>query len=189
VAVPKAEELVATPYRHGGKQAAENFFLDGMTAALHNLARQAHPAFPVTIYYAFKQSDTKDDGGTHSTGWETFLEAVLARRLCAHRHLAHAHRAGCALDWHRHQRAGLQHRAGVPPARCGGRSHQPARVSAPVARAPARGAADHDRRQHRPEPIAPVDLAQAAIGPGMALYSQYPAVLNQDGTPCACTTR
>ncbi len=48
-----------------------------MTRAIHNLAEQAHPAFPVTIYYAFKQSDTKDDGGTHSTGWETFLEAVL----------------------------------------------------------------------------------------------------------------
>ncbi len=73
LAVPKAEELIATPYRHGSKQAAEVFFLDGMTAAMHNLAQQAHPAFPVTIYYAFKQSDTKDDGSsTHSTGWETF---------------------------------------------------------------------------------------------------------------------
>jgi putative DNA methylase len=77
LAVPKAEELIATPYRHGSKQAAEIFFLDGMSAAIHNLAQQAHPAFPVTIYYAFKQSDTKKEGGTHSTGWETFLEAVL----------------------------------------------------------------------------------------------------------------
>ena len=77
VAVPKAEELVATPYRHGGKTEAETFFLDGMTQAMHNLAEQAHPAFPVTIYYAFKQSDTADDSGTHSTGWVTFLEAVL----------------------------------------------------------------------------------------------------------------
>ena len=78
LAVPKAEELIATPYRHGSKEKAEVFFLDGMTAAMHNLAAQAHPAFPVTIYYAFKQSDTKKEGGgTHSTGWETFLEAVL----------------------------------------------------------------------------------------------------------------
>src|SRR5690606_28232570 len=75
--VPKAEELVATPYRHGGKESAEKFFLDGMTAALRNLANQAHSAFPVTIYYAFKQSETKADSGTSSTGWETFLEAVL----------------------------------------------------------------------------------------------------------------
>src|SRR5690606_25577657 len=77
LAVPKAEELVATPYRHGGKQEAEAFFLDGMTEALRNLAQQAHPAFPVPIYHAFKQSETKGEGGTSSTGWETFLEAVL----------------------------------------------------------------------------------------------------------------
>ena len=72
LAVPKAEELVATPYRHGGKEKAEAFFLDGMTQAMHRLAEQAHPAFPVTIYYAFKQSETDGDDGTASTGWETF---------------------------------------------------------------------------------------------------------------------
>ena len=78
LAVPKAEELVATPYRHGGKTEAEAFFLSGMTSAMHNLATLAHAAFPVTIYYAFKQSDTAQaDGATHSTGWETFLDAVL----------------------------------------------------------------------------------------------------------------
>ena len=72
LAVPKAEELVATPYRHGGKEKAEAFFLDGMTQAMHRLAEQAHPAFPVTIYYAFKQSETESDAGTRQTGWETF---------------------------------------------------------------------------------------------------------------------
>lgn len=77
LAVPKAEELVATPYRHGGKEVAELFFLDGMTAAMHRLAEHAHPAFPVTIYYAFKQSETESDVGTASTGWETFLAAVI----------------------------------------------------------------------------------------------------------------
>jgi putative DNA methylase len=80
--VPKAEELIATPYRHGSKEKAEVFFLDGMTAAMHNLAAQAHPAFPVTIYYAFKQSDTQEDGsGTHSTGWETFWKPCCAPGL------------------------------------------------------------------------------------------------------------
>jgi putative DNA methylase len=64
LAVPKAEELVATPYRHGSKEKAETFFLDGMTQAMHRLAEQAHPAFPVTIYYAFKQSESDDDDGT-----------------------------------------------------------------------------------------------------------------------------
>ena len=77
LAVPKAEELVATPYRHGSKEKAEAFFLDGMTQAMHRLAEQAHPAFPVTIYYAFKQSESDGDDGTASTGWETFLDAVI----------------------------------------------------------------------------------------------------------------
>ena len=76
LAVPKAEELIATPYRHGSKEAAEVFFMDGMTRAMHRLAEQAHPAFPVTIYYAFKQSDSSENG-TASAGWETFLDAVL----------------------------------------------------------------------------------------------------------------
>ena len=74
--VPKSDELVATPYRHAGRQAAESFFLTGMTRAMERLAKQAHPGFPVTIYYAFKQSETKD-GGAASTGWETFLDAVI----------------------------------------------------------------------------------------------------------------
>ena len=62
LAVPKAEELVATPYRHGDKEAAETFFLDGMTRAMRRLAGQTHVGFPVTIYYAFKQSEKTRDG-------------------------------------------------------------------------------------------------------------------------------
>ena len=77
LAVPKAEELVATPYRHGGKEEAERFFLKGMTLAMQRLAGQSHPGSPTTIYYAFKQSETRNDIGTASTGWETFLEAVI----------------------------------------------------------------------------------------------------------------
>jgi putative DNA methylase len=183
VAVPKAEELVATPYRHGGKQAAENFFLDGMTAALHNLARQAHPAFPVTIYYAFKQSDTKDDGGTHSTGWETFLEAVL--------------RAGFALTGTWPMRTERDARSiGIGTNALASSIVLVCRPRDAAAEVISRREFQRQLREHLPEalqtmiggstgqsPIAPVDLAQAAIGPGMALYSQYPAVLNQDGTP------
>ena len=77
LAVPKAEELVATPYRHGNKNKAEAFFLAGMTEAMRRLAEQSHPGFPATIYYAFKQSEKKGDKGTSSTGWETFLDAVI----------------------------------------------------------------------------------------------------------------
>ncbi|MDZ7861216.1 hypothetical protein [Acidovorax sp.] len=78
LAVPKAEELIATPYRHGSKQAAEVFFLDGMTAAMHNLAAQAHPAFPVTIYYAFKQSDTSEVTAPTAPAGKLF-----SKRFCA----------------------------------------------------------------------------------------------------------
>src|SRR5262249_51246607 len=77
LAVPKAEELVASPYRHGNREKAEAFFLNGMTLAIRRIAERAHSAFPVTIYYAFKQSEGEGDAGITSTGWETFLEAVI----------------------------------------------------------------------------------------------------------------
>ncbi len=77
LAVPKATELVASASRHGSKLKAEEFFLEGMTQAMNRLAKQTHPAFPVTIYYAFKQSERDDTDGTASTGWETFLDAVI----------------------------------------------------------------------------------------------------------------
>src|SRR5690606_25670450 len=72
LATPKAEELVASPYRHGGKEAAERFFLEGMSRAIANMASQSSDLFPATIYYAFKQSEI-DQEGISSTGWATFL--------------------------------------------------------------------------------------------------------------------
>ena len=90
LAVPKAEELVATPYRHESKDEAETFFLDGMTQAMRRLSDQSHPGSPVTIYYAFKQSETKGETGTASTGWETFPSRSHPVRLLHHRHLADA---------------------------------------------------------------------------------------------------
>jgi putative DNA methylase len=181
VAVPKADELVATPYRHGSKERAEKFFLDGMTAAMHNVAELAHSAFPVTIYYAFKQSETKD-GGTSSTGWETFLDAVIC--------------AGFALS-------------GTWPMRTerptGVKVNMNALASSIILvcrrrpdDAPSISRKDFLRElketlkealeamlggEGGASPIAPVDLAQAAIGPGMAVYSQYAAVLEANGEP------
>jgi putative DNA methylase len=187
VAVPKAEELVATPYRHGGKTEAETFFLDGMTQAMHNLAEQAHAAFPVTIYYAFKQSDTQDDGGTHSTGWVTFLEAVL--------------RAGFALTGTWPMRTELGNRM------IGAGTNALASSIVLVCRQRAADAPTISRREFIRElnaalpealldmtrggvnsPVAPVDLSQAIIGPGMAIFSQYTAVLEADGTPMSVRT-
>jgi putative DNA methylase len=182
MAVPKAEELVATPYRHGSKETAEKFFLDGMTEAMHRLAEQTHPAFPTTIYYAFKQSDTTDVG-TGNTGWETFLEAVL--------------QAGFAIT-------------GTWPMRTEMKTRQIAMGTNALAssivlvcRQRDTKAATISRREFLRElkqelaeaievmiggaigisPVAPVDLAQAVIGPGMAIFSKYAAVLEADGRP------
>ena len=187
LAVPKAEELVATPYRHGSKEKAEAFFLDGMTQAMHNLVTQAHPAFPVTIYYAFKQSDSQDDGGTHSTGWVTFLEAVL--------------RAGFALTGTWPMRTEMESRM------IGSGANALASSIVLVCRQRAADAATISRREFIRElnttlpdalldmtrggvnsPVAPVDLSQAIIGPGMAIFSQYAAVLEADGTPMSVRT-
>jgi putative DNA methylase len=182
LAVPKAEELVATSYRHGGRENAETFFLDGMTRAMHRLAEQAHPAFPVTIYYAFKQSERKDKRGTASTGWETFLEAVS--------------RAGLAVDGTWPMRTELGNRM------IGSGTNALASSIVLVCRKRATDAATVSRRDFLRElrealpdaledmtggaaesaPIAPVDLAQAAIGPGMAVFSKYAFVLNADGS-------
>ena len=178
LAVPKAEELVATPYRHGSKDEAETFFLDGMTQVMRRLSEQSHPCSPVTIYYAFKQSETKGDTGTASTGWETFLDAVI--------------RAGFGIS-------------GTWPMR----TEQPKGLRAFEQNALASSIVLVCRKRLSDAPIAtlrefitalktelpaalanmqrgniaPVDLAQAAIGPGMAVYTRYAKVLDAAGNP------
>lgn len=187
VAVPKAEELVATPARHGGKDHAEKFFLGGMTEALHNLAQQANPAFPVTIYYAFKQSETTGESGTFSTGWETFLEAVLA--------------AGFALTgtWPMRTELGNRMRSSDSNALassivlvCRQRPADAPTVSRREfireLNAALPEALDEMTRGGVNSPVAPVDLSQAIIGPGMAIFSKYAAVLEADGTPMSVKT-
>jgi putative DNA methylase len=178
LAVPKAEELVATPYRHGSKEKAETFFLDGMTQAMRRLAEQAHPAFPVTIYYAFKQAETKGDSGTSSTGWDTFLAAVIE--------------AGFAISGTWPMRTELGNRM------IGSGTNALASSIVLVCRQRPTNAPTATRREfvaalkdELPKAlahlqrgnIAPVDLAQAAIGPGMAVYTRYAKVLDAEGQP------
>jgi putative DNA methylase len=178
VAVPKAEELVATPYRHGTKEKAEAFFLGGMTEAMSRLAASAHPAFPVTIYYAFKQSESDGDNGVTSTGWDTFLDAVL--------------KAGFAITGTWPMRTERGARA------IGIGSNALASSIVLVCRKRATTATPATRREFisalRSElpaalahlqrgNIAPVDLAQAAIGPGMAVFTRYSQVLDSGGDP------
>ena len=178
LAVPKAEELVATPYRHGSKEKAEAFFLDGMTQAMHRLAEQAHPAFPVTIYYAFKQSESDGDDGTTSTGWDTFLDAVIRAGFAISGTWPMRTEAQQPHDRYRNKRACLQHRARLPPARRRRANRHSSRVRHRAQGRAARALAHLQRGN-----IAPVDLAQAAIGPGMAVYTRYAKVLDAAGKP------
>jgi putative DNA methylase len=175
VAVPKTEELVATPERHGSKEKAESFFLDGMTEAMHRLAEQAHPAFPVTIYYAFKQSET-GSVGTASTGWETFLAAVI--------------KAGFAIGGTWPMRTELANRIRSSDSNALASSIilvcRPRAANAPVATlrellAALKAELPDALRYLQHGNIAPVDLAQAAIGPGMALYTRYSQVIDASG--------
>lgn len=178
VAVPKVDELVAFSYRHGGKRGAEQFFLNGMTKAMRSLVDRSHPGFPVTIYYAFKQSETDDDSGVVSTGWETFLQAVID--------------SGFAVTgtWplrtegdNRQRGIGANALASSIVLVCRKRA-----IDAPVA---TRRDFFNSLKVELPEAltylqrgnVAPVDLAQAAIGPGMAIYTRYSRVLDAEGVP------
>lgn len=178
LSVPKEEELVAIPYRHGSREKAEVFFLDGMTQAMHRLAEQAHPAFPITIYYAFKQTESEGVDGTASTGWETFLDAVI--------------RAGLAISGTWPMRTELSNRM------IGSGTNALASSIVLVCRprpidAPTIARRDFVNQLKTELPvalahlqrgnIAPVDLAQAAIGPGMAVYTRYAKVLDAGGKP------
>lgn len=185
-AVPKAEELVATPFRHGGKKEAETFFLDGMTKTLSNLLQKGHPAFPITIYYAFKQSDT-DEEGTQSTGWITFLDAVL--------------KSGFAITGTWPMRTELSQRMrGIDANALASNIVLVCRKRPTHAQTVSRREFVRELNSILPEaleeittkgehsPVAPVDLSQAIIGPGMAIFSKYSAVLEADGKPMSVKT-
>ncbi|MBP7676366.1 MAG: DUF1156 domain-containing protein [Thermoanaerobaculia bacterium] len=178
VSTPKAEELVAAPVRHGSPEEAEEFFLEGMSHAIHCIIRKAHPAFPTTIYYAFKQSESESELGTASTGWETFLDAVI--------------RAGLATSgtWPIRTENSSRLRGQTSNALASSivLVCRPRPADAPTAtrrefvtalKAELPVALAHLQRGN----IAPVDLAQAAIGPGMAVYTRFSKVLDAEGKP------
>lgn len=174
--VPKAEELVANQYRHGGKDGAKKFFEDGFRSVFANARRSANPDYPMTVYYAFKQTETTTEGRT-STGWSTILEGMI--------------RSGWTITatWPmRSERRGRMTSIGA---------NALASSIVLVLRPRPEGAPMTDRRslmrelrRTLPEAvetlrsggIAPVDLAQAAIGPGMSVFSRYSRVISPDGT-------
>jgi putative DNA methylase len=182
IAVPKAEELVATPYRHGGRANAEAHFLSGMTSAISSLAAQSSSKFPATIYYAFKQSEIEQEG-LSSTGWATFLQSVIS--------------AGYAIvgTWPvRTERAARTIASGT---------NALANSVVLVCRKKEAAAdvitrAEFTRALKRELPpaiaelqaanIAPADMPQSAIGPGIGVFSRYKAVLESDDSPMSVKT-
>lgn len=177
--VPKAEELIATPYRHNGStEKAKNFFEDGMLSACKQMYLYAREDIPVTIYYAYKQSDTDEEtNSTASTGWETMLNAIV--------------NAGFAITgtWpmrtemaNRSIAAGTNALASSIVLVCRKRGEDAPQTTR-------RNLVNILRREIRPalkklqdSNIAPVDLAQSAIGPGMGVFSRYRRVLEADGS-------
>ena len=175
VLVPKADELFASPYRHEGKSGAKQFFEDGFRRVFAVGREHAKADFPITVYYAFKQSES-DEGGEASTGWETLLEGMI--------------RAGWEITstWPvRSERSGRMISVGtnalassivlsLRPRPDGGPStDRRGFIAALEAELP-----DALRKLQQGR-IAPVDLPQAAIGPGMAVFSRYSAVLEPNG--------
>jgi len=149
-----------------------------MTQAMNRLAEQAHPAFPVTIYYAFKQSESDGDEGTASTGWDTFLAAVIE--------------AGFAISgtWPVRTERGARS-IGIGSNALASSIILVCRKRSADAPAATRREFASALKSELPAAlanlqrgnIAPVDLAQAAIGPGMAVYTRYAKVLDAQGKP------
>lgn len=176
VTVPKSGELVATAARHGGKAESEEFFLDGMSRAMNRLTRLAHPSFPVSIYYAFRQAEVDGGAGIASTGWEVFIDAVTRAGFCTtgtwpvrteKRGRVRANESNALAS-----SIVLVCRKRPAEAPTATRREFVAALTAELPEALA-----HLQRGN----IAPVDLAQAAIGPGMAVFTRYERVLDASG--------
>ncbi|MDT0276660.1 DUF1156 domain-containing protein [Blastococcus goldschmidtiae] len=173
--VPKAEELVANPYRRGGKEAAKSFFESGFKEVFRRARLSASEEFPITVYYAFKQTESTENGEV-STGWETLLEGML--------------RSGWQITatWPmRSERTGRMTSVGANTlASSIVLALRPRPDHAPVIdrrgfTASLRNGLPERLRALQQGSIAPVDLPQAAIGPGMAVFSSYSKVVEAGG--------
>ena len=173
--VPKADELVANPYRHSGKNGAKEFFEAGFRRVFARARETALDDYPITVYYAFKQSDSGDDG-TASTGWETLLDGMI-----------HSGWAITATWPMRSERSGRMVSVGTNAlASSIVLALRPRPDDATTTDRRGLIAALHDElpdalRKLQQGTIAPVDLPQAAIGPGMAVFSRYAKVIENDG--------
>jgi putative DNA methylase len=175
VLTQKDEELVATPYRHGGVDNAELFFLEGMKMALANISRGVIET-PATIYYAFKQSEISEDGVT-SAGWATFLQAIVDNGLAVDGTWPMRTEQSAALKTKINSLASsivlvCRHRDASAPTITRADFLRALRREMPEALAEIRRAS-----------VGPTDIQQAAIGPGIGIFTRYVQVFNTDGRP------
>ena len=182
MATPKKEELVATPYRHGGKKEAEDFFLTGMSKVIKNMTEQANNDIPATIYYAFKQSEVEKEG-ISSTGWSTFLQAVIEA--------GYTIVGTWPLRTERMARlvaSGTNALANSVILVCRKRDQAAPSIT--------RAEFVHELKRELPPAveklkaanIAPADIPQSSIGPGIGIFSRYESVLESDDTPMSVKT-
>ena len=182
VLVPKEAELIADPFRHGSTPKAERFFTDGMAKALDRLRRSCADGIPIAIFYAFKQAESRA-GGRSATGWETFLEGVIGAGL------------GVLGTWPLRTETSNRMRARNSNALassivlvCRPRDAEAAATTRGDFRRLLKTELPHALRALQQENIAPVDLAQASIGPGMALFSRYSRIIEADGSSMTVRT-
>ena len=182
VLVPKAQELVASPYRFGGDfNKARDFFEQGFGRAFERMRTAQHDQYPLTVFYAFKQSESEeeDEGASvASTGWETMLEGLLKSGLQVTGTWPMRSEMGT-----RNVGRGTNALASSIVLVCRPRGEESSISTEMDFQQALRGELPKAVRTMQRESIAPVDLAQAAIGPGMSIYSRYARVLGPDGKP------
>lgn len=171
---PKAEELVANPYRHGTKAGAQKFFVDGFNQVFTRIRQTANTDVPMTVYYAYKQQDSK--GGV-STGWHTLLSGLIdAGWEITATWPMRSERKGRMLS------VGTNALASSIVLACRPRHPEAPTISRRQFVAQLREELPEALRKLMQGNMAPVDLAQAAIGPGISVFSRYSQVREADGT-------
>ncbi|MEQ4303333.1 DUF1156 domain-containing protein [Plantactinospora sp. B6F1] len=180
---PKVEEMIADPSRRGSKKGAEDFFRASFDSAFNVIRREAIPDFPITLFYAFKQTEDDRVVGAASTGWETFLEGLVRSGW----HVTatwpmRTERSGRTVGIGSNALASSVVLSCRPRVDIAGNADRRGLIAALRSQLP-----DALKKLQQGN-IAPVDLAQAAIGPGMAVFSGYAQVTEPDGTPMRVRT-
>jgi putative DNA methylase len=180
---PKVEELIANQYRAGSKAAAHKHFELGMQGVFEKAAENADERFPAAVFYAFKATESAD-AGVASTGWETFLTGLLDAGFSVTATWPVRTEMSSKIGMN----AGDNMLASSIVLACRKRH-----VSAPMATRGEFVAAMRNEMPHaiellQEQNIAPVDMAQSAIGPGIAIFSRYAKVVEADGSSMSVRT-